>query len=210
MRQILCFGDSNTWGLVAGTMRRHPWSERWTGILQERLMNQDIRVVEEGLCGRTTVFEDEKRGGRRGVDVFPVLLETHAPDLTVIMLGTNDCKAAYGATAEEIGQGIELLLDQLDRYAPESRTLLVSPIHLGNQVWKDEYDPEFNPESVRTSRELKQVYGKIAGNHRIEFMAASDYARPSDADMEHLDKNGHLALADAMYRKIAGMLQVTG
>lgn len=66
MKQILCFGDSNTWGLVAGTMKRHSWNERWTGILQERLMNQDIRVVEEGLCGRTTVFEDERRGGRRG------------------------------------------------------------------------------------------------------------------------------------------------
>ena len=206
MKQILCFGDSNTWGLVAGTMKRHSWNERWTGILQERLMNQDIRVIEEGLCGRTTVFEDERRGGRRGVDVFPVLLETHTPDLTVIMLGTNDCKAAYGATAEEIGQGIELLLDQLDRYAPESRTLLVSPIHLGSQVWKDEYDPEFNTESVRISRELKRVYGKIAGDHRIEFMAASDYACPSADDMEHLDKNGHLALADAMYRKISGLL----
>ena len=44
MKQILCFGDSNTWGLVAGTMKRHSWNERWTGILQERLMNQDIRA----------------------------------------------------------------------------------------------------------------------------------------------------------------------
>ena len=56
---------------------------------------------EEGLCGRTTVFEDELREGRKGAAFLPTLLESHAPvDRVVLMLGTNDCKTFYNASAE--------------------------------------------------------------------------------------------------------------
>lgn len=58
MRQILCFGDSNTYGLIPGTKNRYDWETRWTGILDRKLKDKGYRVVEEGLCGRTTVFED--------------------------------------------------------------------------------------------------------------------------------------------------------
>lgn len=97
MKQILCFGDSNTWGLDGETGKRFPWEERWTGILQEKLADRDIRIVEEGLCGRTTIFEDPLRLGRRGTELLPTLLETHTPDAVVLMLGTNDCKTIFGA-----------------------------------------------------------------------------------------------------------------
>ena len=66
MKQILAFGDSNTWGLIPGSApyERYPWGVRWTSLLQEKFADKDIRVVEEGLCGRTTVFEDQSRPGR--------------------------------------------------------------------------------------------------------------------------------------------------
>ena len=65
MKQILCFGDSNTWGLDGETGKRFPW---------EKLADRDIRIVEEGLCGRTTIFEDPLRLGRRGTELLPTLL----------------------------------------------------------------------------------------------------------------------------------------
>ena len=113
-REILCFGDSNTYGLIPGTKERYKENIRWTGILQQKLKEQDCRIVEEGLCGRTTVFEDPFRQGRRGTALLPTLLETHHPvDLVVLMLGTNDCKTIFGASAEVIGRGIQCLLDQI-------------------------------------------------------------------------------------------------
>ena len=115
MKQILCFGDSNTWGLDGETGKRFPWEERWTGILQEKLADRDIRIVEEGLCGRTTIFEDSLRLGRRGTELLPTLLETHTPDAVVLMLGTNDCKTIFGASAEIIGKGIARLLEQINQ-----------------------------------------------------------------------------------------------
>lgn len=97
MKQILCFGDSNTWGLIPKTGERFPWGIRWTSILSEKLGQDKYHVVEEGLCGRTTVFDDPLRDGRCGVKVLPTLLESHEPiDLSIIMLGTNDISSSLG------------------------------------------------------------------------------------------------------------------
>ena len=160
MKQILCFGDSNTWGLDGETGKRFPWEERWTGILQEKLADRDIRIVEEGLCGRTTIFEDPLRLGRRGTELLPTLLETHTPDAVVLMLGTNDCKTIFGASAEIIGKGIARLLEQINQYADKMKVLVISPIYLGEKVWQDGYDQEFSPESVEVSKKLEPVYEK--------------------------------------------------
>ena len=95
MRQILCFGDSNTYGLIPGTANRYSWGTRWTSILDEKLQFYGYRVAEEGLCGRTTMLAEAYRPGRSGIDMLPAILETHRPlELVVLMLGANDCKTA--------------------------------------------------------------------------------------------------------------------
>lgn len=58
MKTILCFGDSNTYGYRPDTGKRYAEDTRWTGILREKLKDRKIEVIEEGLVGRTTVFED--------------------------------------------------------------------------------------------------------------------------------------------------------
>lgn len=207
MKQILCFGDSNTWGLDGETGERLQWGVRWTSLLQMKLGGEQYRVIEEGLCGRTTIFEDPLRAGRRGTELLPVLLETHAQvDVITLMLGTNDCKTVYGASAEVIGKGVVRLLDQIESQDPDAKILLISPIYLGEKVWQEEYDREFSKESVAVSRELEKVYEKIARKRKINFIKASKYARCSDADQEHLDAEGHAKLADAVYDALSLMM----
>ena len=136
MKQILCFGDSNTYGLIPGTTnQRYGWGTRWTSILDDKVRTKGYRVIEEGLCGRTTVFDDPFRTERRGTEMLPAILESHRPvDTIVLMLGTNDCKSVYSATPEVIGQGIEQLLDQINTVNPDAKILLVSPIYLGERI----------------------------------------------------------------------------
>ena len=203
MKTILCFGDSNTYGYRPDTGGRYSENIRWTGILKQKLRDKGINVVEEGLVGRTTVFEDSIRPGRKGIDYLVPLLESHAPvDELVLMLGTNDCKALYKASAQVIGFGIERLIRQARTYNPELKILLVSPIHLGKDVWKDGYDPEFDQESVEVSVRLKEIYMKIAEEYDCDFLAASDVAVPSPIDEEHLNEEGHKALAKAILEKV--------
>ena len=113
MKQILCFGDSNTWGLI-------PKTNKIVESLNDK-KEGGYRVIEEGLCGRTTVFDDPLRDGRNGVKILPTILETHNPvDIVIIMLGTNDCKTVYNASAEFIGQGVKRLIGQVKNYIPDS------------------------------------------------------------------------------------------
>ena len=63
---ILCFGDSNTWGYKPDKTGRFDENTRWTALLQKKL-DPEYHIIEEGLCGRTTVFQDELRESRRGL-----------------------------------------------------------------------------------------------------------------------------------------------
>ena len=201
MKQILCFGDSNTFGLVPGENSRYPWGVRWTSILSEKLGAQEYHVVEEGLCGRTSIFDDPLRDGRNSVKLLPTLLESHAPlDLVTVMLGTNDCKTIFGASAQVIAQGIQRLIGQIRQYAPNSKILIISPIHLGDHVWEPGFDPEFCKNSIQVSKELAEAYHRIAEAENVEFLDASRYADPSKRDQEHMTEEGHRNLAEAVYQ----------
>lgn len=206
MKQILCFGDSNTWGLNGTTGERFPWGVRWTSLLQQKLGTEHYHIIEEGLCGRTTIFEDPCRKGRCGAELLPILLETHAQvDIVILMLGTNDCKTVFGASAEEIGKGMIQLLDQIKEYAPKAKVLLVSPIHLGEKVWQEGYDQEFSKHSVEISKKLEEVYEKIASDKQTDFMKASSYARPCEEDQQHMNALGNQKIADAIYEKLKAL-----
>ncbi len=207
MKRILCFGDSNTWGYIPENGERYPRNIRWTGIISERMKCCNVEILEEGLCGRTTVFEDLYRPGRNGALALPGILSQYTEiDGAVIMLGTNDCKSCYKASAQEIGAGIEKCLDILLQRLPADKILLLSPIYLGENVWKEEYDPEFDQHSVKVSKELKRVYEHIASGKHIRFIAASDYAYPSNADEEHFTPEGHAAIANAVWEELCKLL----
>ena len=207
MKQILCFGDSNTFGLIPGTGNRYDWNIRWTGILDKNLREKGYRIIEEGLCGRTTVFDDSFREGRKGADILPTLLESHNPiDIVILMLGTNDCKTIYNATAETIGKGIQRLLQQIKQKSPQAKIILVSPIYLGHGVGEKGFDSEFDDSSVETSENLHKVYNRIADENEIYYLKASGYANPSPQDREHLDENGHRKLAEGLLDLLEGVI----
>lgn len=203
---ILCFGDSNTYGYKPDGTGRFDENTRWTQILQKKL-GSGYRIIEEGLCGRTTVFQDELREGRRGLDLIGVTVEMQTPlDLMILMLGTNDCKTRYGASAAVIARG----LDQVIRKARKSSSrpfdiLVVSPIHLGKGVGEPDFDPEFNESSEAVSRNLASEYRKVALQNHAAFLNAADFASPSTTDREHLNEAGHAALAEAIYSKVLSM-----
>ena len=95
MKQILAFGDSNTWGLIPGTWDRYPEYVRWTGILRKAVVSKGRRILEDGLVGRTTVFDDPARPLRRGIDSIPRYREEKDLDAVILMLGTNDWSSVW-------------------------------------------------------------------------------------------------------------------
>ena len=90
MKSILCYGDSNTYGLMPDSPDRYPRDVRWTGILQKKL-GEDYYVIEEGLSGRTTLWDDPIEEHKNGKKYLLPCLDSQKPvDLVILMLGTND------------------------------------------------------------------------------------------------------------------------
>ena len=56
---------------------------------------------------------------------------------------------------------------------------------------------------MEVSKQLKEVYRKIAEKYGCDFLAASDVAEPSEDDREHLNPEGHKRLAEAILQSVA-------
>ena len=200
--QILAFGDSNTWGLIPGTTGRYPVHIRWTGLLQKAVRPLGVRILEDGVCGRTTVFRDPVRQGLRGIDSILRYSGRKDLDAVILMLGTNDCKKVFHASPEEIGRGLVQCIDAFEELVPADRILVISPLLLGEDVWRPDKDPAFDRQSVLTCRALREVYRSIAAGRGNCFMAASDHASASIVDAEHMNAEGHEQLAKAIREKL--------
>src|SRR3990172_7397939 len=112
MKAILCYGDSNTWGYDPTTQDRFPRQVRWTGVLAQEL-GPEYYVIEEGLSGRTTVWDDPVEGlHKNGRTYLLPCLESHQPiDLILLMLGTNDLKMRFSVPAADIAASVGVLVD---------------------------------------------------------------------------------------------------
>lgn len=112
MKNILLYGDSNTWGFnpdfTCQDDLRFVRDERWGGVLQREL-GEEYFITEEGLGGRTTTLEDPAAPGRSGLALLAPIVQSHQPlDLLVFLLGTNDMKNTYRASLADIRRGMEL------------------------------------------------------------------------------------------------------
>ncbi|HHW15673.1 MAG TPA: hypothetical protein GXX28_12205, partial [Firmicutes bacterium] len=163
MKAILCFGDSNTWGKRPEDGSRYEHHQRWTGILRQEL-GEEYCVIEEGLCGRTSVWDDPLGEFRNGKAFLGVCLESHRPlDLVVIMLGTNETKRHFSLAPPDIARGAGLLVQmvkrsQAGRDGSAPRVLLVAPPPLGTV-------PETNDQFLggrEKSLEFARLYREVA------------------------------------------------
>lgn len=205
VKSILCFGDSNTYGVNPEDETRYPFSKRWTGIL-ESLLGPGYRIIEEGLCGRTTVFHDPFSDERRGLDAVDLVLDTHAPlDLVVIMLGTNDARSIFSASPRSIAKGMERLINAfLDHPYPEwaekPEILIVSPIHAAEDV-ENSIFADYDHDSYLKILALSPLFAEIASRYGLHFLDASQHAS-CGSDKIHIDEEGHRRLAEALSLKI--------
>jgi lysophospholipase L1-like esterase len=208
MREILCFGDSNTWGYDPSTGDRFAGDVRWTGVLQATL-GPGFRVIEEGLNGRTTVWEDPVEGDKVGKRHLLPCLESQAPlDLVILMLGTNDTKKRYSAPPSDIAAGVGVLLDIISRSTAGRQgkaplVLLMCPAPLTALTGFS----ELFEGGVEKSRALLPLYADLAKARGYAFFDAGTVVKCSNLDGVHFDAPGHHALGTAVAREVKKILQ---
>ena len=202
MKTILCFGDSNTYGYIpCGCGARFSAETRYPGRLRE-LLGPCYDVIEEGLNGRTTIFEDEFPG-RRGIDYISPCVRSHMPiDVITIMLGTNDCKTRFHASIDDISFGMSQIIDAVNFAAASPiKILLIAPPHLGEKISESIWAMEFSPESLIKSKGLAAAYRALAVRKGCLFLDAAEIAHTGQ-DMAHMDAENHLILAAKLFETI--------
>ncbi len=199
MKSILCFGDSNTYGVNPEDNSRFPYFERWTGRLQRLLGFEEYHVIEEGYCGRTTCFSDDSDEMRSGIKALDMILKTHSPlDMVVIMLGTNDFKAQFSMNAKVSGYGVKKIVERIKKYSiaeekKNPKILIVSPIAMGEKIEESRFW-EYDNNSRRELEKLSSVLKRVAEETGALFFDASTVASPGP-DQLHMTKESHERLA---------------
>ena len=85
-------------GIVPGTRQRLPFDSRWPGVMHKALNvgGERIRVTEDCLNGRRTVFDDQYKPGRNALAGIQQVIEAQSPlDFVILLLGTNDFQSMY-------------------------------------------------------------------------------------------------------------------
>ena len=99
--QIVCFGDSNTYGYAPRGFfgDRYQAEDRWVDLLASK---SGHRVINTGMNGREIP---------RNADGLPLLTQYAPMDILLVMLGTNDL--LQGASAKEAALRMETFLTPL-------------------------------------------------------------------------------------------------
>jgi len=209
---VVCYGDSNTHGADGPTGRRHPRDVRWPGVVARALAGR-AQVVEEGLGGRTTIWDEPFSPGRDGRAYLLPCLQSHQPiAVLVIMLGTNDLKAIFRLGAPEIAAGAGSLVD-LALASPTGpdggppAVLLVAPVPLGpltiaSELWGFGAARE-------TSARLAPYYREVAAQTGAAFLDAGALVATDPSDGVHLDARAHGVLGAAIAGAVARLLPGT-
>lgn len=182
-------------------LNRYPKHIRWTGILQQRL-GDNFDVIEEGLGGRTTVWDDPVEEHKNGKKYLLPCLESHRPiDLVILMLGTNDLKDRFHVSSFTIATSIENLLNSIEKSAsgPDFKApqvLLVCPVPI-----RDVGNPDLNrmlEGGFSKSHELGAYYAAIAQRRGIWYLEPGERVQTSDQDGIHYTEAGHAKMAELM------------
>ena len=201
-KNILCFGDSNTHGYNSKTGGRFTVEERWTKLLQRKL-GDDYYVIEEGLSGRTTSFDDPVFEGLSGLNAIYPCMMTHEPlDLVIIMLGTNDTKDRFNANGFIIGKGLERLTQKaIDTHAAwrnKPNILLVAPPPIHPDYAKTAVAGEMGDKCVERSRALAKEFKDVADRLGCHFIDAGSIPgiEMYPYDWMHLSLDSHRIFAE--------------
>lgn len=207
--KVLCYGDSNTWGFTPGLGVRFGKDSRWPALMQKEL-GDGYEVIEDGIIGRTTVYDDPVNPYRNGLTGLGYSLQTHCPiDLVVVCLGSNDLQFTNLAG---VIRGIKEILRTLKNantiftgstrlFRTEPKILLVAPPPL-----HDDHD-RMRPDTamcgrVPDSRRFGEVYRQIAPQYGAAFLDAGAVAQASDVDGIHMDADSHRRLAAAISAQV--------
>jgi lysophospholipase L1-like esterase len=212
MQQILVYGDSLTWGIIPNTRRRLPFVARWPGVMETALhaAGRHVRIVEDCLNGRRTVWDDPFKPGRNGLAGLEQRVEVNSPlALVMVMLGTNDFQVMHPHDAWLSAQGVAAIVRAIRRAPiepgmPVPEVLVVAPPPIEKP--RGPLAPKFAG-GEKKCRGLAAALAEVARLERCRFFDAGAVTPSSRVDGIHLDADQHAVLGRALAAVVERLLR---
>jgi lysophospholipase L1-like esterase len=203
VQHILVYGDSLSWGIIPGTRQRLAFEQRWPGVMELalRATGHEVRVIEDCLNGRRTVWDDPFKPGRNGLTGLAQRIEINSPlALVMIVLGSNDFQCMHDNTPFLSSQGLATLVNAI-RQAPVEPGMAIPPIAIvAPPAIMHPQGPiaaKFEGAAAK-SKGLAQAYESLAQQLDCLFFDANTVTPASKVDGIHLDADQHALLGKAL------------
>jgi len=211
MQQVLVYADSLSWGIIPNTRERLPFDGRWPGVLENVLnaRSRSVRVIEDCLNGRRTVWDDPFKPGRNGLVGLAQRIEIHSPlAMVILMLGTNDFQSMHPHDAWHSAQGIAALVAEIRRAPiepgmPVPPVLVVAPPAI--QAPRGPIAAKFRGAEAKCVG-VAEAYRQVADSLGCAFFDAGTVTSSSRVDGVHLDADQHRALGEALVGVVGPLL----
>lgn len=210
-KRVVCYGDSNTWGWIPMTGQRYDETIRWPARLRE-ILGPDYEIEEEGLPGRTTIFEDPLVPHCNGYAYMPGCLNTNAPiDLLVFMLGTNDFQLHFKCSAEATARAVRFMLENarslpITRNGQELPILVLCPAAISEHRFGYQPSDLISQKEIDDSRGLAEKLEEITRLLGCEFLDLNKHVKVSERDGIHLEAETHIKISGLVADKIVQMI----
>lgn len=211
MQQILVYADSLSWGIIPMTRRRLEFDKRWPGVLEIELLKsgRQVRVIEDCLNGRRTMYEDPVKPGRNGLIGLAQRMEVNSPlALVIVMLGTNDFQFNHEHDATDAARGISELVKAirsapLEPGMPTPEVLVVAAPPIMQP--KGDIAAKFKG-AEKKCMGLAAAYKQVCDEAGCRFFDAGLVTSASLVDGVHLDADQHALLGKAMVQIVSDIL----
>lgn len=170
---ILCYGDSNTFGWDPRSFFGGRYDEPWPEHLSK---HSGFQVRTDAACGREIP--------KRPVE-FP-----NETDLLILMLGTNDL--LRGSAASEAAERMAQFLSKIH----VREVLLLAPPPLCRGEWVPD------EELISRSRQLALEYRALAQKRNIRFLDTGGWGIPLAFDGVHFTEDGHRLFAEHLRKEL--------
>lgn len=190
-KQILFYGDSNTYGYDPRGFfgGRYPAEHRWTDILMEDLRDT-WEICAEGRNGRMIPTAPEYPDVKRMIEAHKLL------HIFAVMLGTNDIlfgsRSGISLPTKNMGEFLRFLSSLPTIASGKTKVLLIAPVPIrssGDPVYQD---------FANLSEQLNIAYRELSETHNTLFLDASDWGVELAHDGVHFTEAGSHVFAEKM------------
>lgn len=198
MTNILCFGDSNTWGFDAENQCRFPNNILWSSRLQYILGSQ-YTVSAFGIPDMTYGNDDPYYRCCDGCsNIIPAIRANSPIDIVVVSLGVNDCKSYLANSSSDLERNIQRMIHRILLYK-DLNTHTHKVILCGQKVLSElpskTYRREFSTDLGEKVDTLNNILIELSKSNDVKYCPPPDNL-DFCSDGLHYSKKGHEIFAN--------------